>query len=57
MLRSLILAAAGNHTLRTVLASVPGSRGVVRRFVAGDTTDDAVTTLSLIHISEPTRPY
>ena len=48
VLRSLILAAAGNDTLRTVLTSVPGSRGVVRRFVAGDTTDDAVTTAAAL---------
>ena len=48
MLRSLILAAAGNPTLRTVLTSVPGSRGVVRRFVAGDTVDDAVATAAAL---------
>ncbi len=48
MLRSLILAAAGNHTLRTVLTSLPGSRGVVRRFVAGDTTEDAVATAAVL---------
>jgi len=61
-LRSLILAAAGNDTLRTVLTSAPGSRDVVRRFVAGETTDDAVAaaralvadglTVTLDHLGE-----
>lgn len=41
-LRSLILAAAGNDTMRQVLATAPGSRQLVRRFVAGETTADAV---------------
>ncbi|MCA1673250.1 MAG: proline dehydrogenase family protein [Actinobacteria bacterium] len=61
-LRSLILAAAGNDTLRTVLTAAPGSRDVVRRFVAGETTDDAVAaaralvadglTVTLDHLGE-----
>jgi len=41
-LRSLILAAAGNNTIRRVVAGAPVSRDVVRRFVAGETTADAV---------------
>jgi proline dehydrogenase len=41
-LRSLILAAAGNHTVKRLVATAPVSRDVVRRFVAGETTDDAV---------------
>jgi proline dehydrogenase len=41
-LRTLILAAAGNHTIRRAVASAPVSRDVVRRFVAGETTADAV---------------
>jgi proline dehydrogenase len=41
-LRSLILAAAGNDTIRSLVATAPLSRDVVRRFVAGESTDDAV---------------
>jgi proline dehydrogenase len=41
-LRSLILAAAGNDTIRRLVATAPISRDVVRRFVAGETTADAV---------------
>jgi proline dehydrogenase len=41
-LRSLILAAAGNDAVRRTVASAPVSRDVVRRFVAGETTADAV---------------
>lgn len=41
-LRSLILAAAGNDSIRRLVASAPVSREVVRRFVAGETTADAV---------------
>jgi proline dehydrogenase len=42
-LRSLILAAAGNETIRDLVATAPLSRDVVGRFVAGQTVDDAVT--------------
>jgi proline dehydrogenase len=41
-LRSLILAAAGNDTIRDLVAHAPLSRAVVRRFVAGETAADAV---------------
>jgi proline dehydrogenase len=41
-LRSLILAAAGNETIRNVVATAPVSRDVVRRFVAGESLADAV---------------
>jgi proline dehydrogenase len=41
-LRSLILAAAGNDTIRRVVATAPVSRDVVRRFVAGESTAQAV---------------
>ncbi|CRK60222.1 Proline dehydrogenase (Proline oxidase) [Alloactinosynnema sp. L-07] len=41
-LRTLILAAAGNGTIRRVIATAPVSRDVVRRFVAGETTEEAV---------------
>ncbi len=61
-LRSLILAAAGNEAVRNALVSAPGSRDVVRRFVAGPTTSDAVAvatallgdglTVSLAHLGE-----
>ncbi|MGQ0839305.1 proline dehydrogenase family protein [Actinokineospora sp.] len=43
-LRSLILAAARNGAIRRVVATAPVSRDVVRRFVAGETTEDAVAT-------------
>lgn len=61
-LRSLILAAAGNDAVRGALISAPGSRTIVRRFVAGERTDDAVAaaaalvtdgvTVSLAHLGE-----
>jgi proline dehydrogenase len=41
-LRSLILAAAGNDAIRRLVATAPVSRDVVRRFVAGDRTADAI---------------
>ncbi len=41
-LRSLILAAAGNDVIRRLVATAPVSRDVVRRFVAGETTAEAV---------------
>ncbi|GAB2995945.1 proline dehydrogenase family protein [Saccharothrix stipae] len=41
-LRTLILAAAGNDVVRRVVATAPVSRDVVRRFVAGETTADAI---------------
>ncbi|MFL6140814.1 MAG: proline dehydrogenase family protein [Labedaea sp.] len=41
-LRTLILAAAGNQTIRRVVSTAPVSRDVVRRFVAGESTADAV---------------
>jgi proline dehydrogenase len=64
-LRSLILAAAGNDTIRRTVATAPGTRAVVRRFVAGERVDDAVETVrtlaadglhaSLDHLGEDTR--
>jgi proline dehydrogenase len=63
-LRTLILAAAGNHTIRRLVATAPVSRDVVRRFVAGETTADAVEvtrrlvsaglTVTLDHLGEDT---
>ncbi|MFT7836272.1 proline dehydrogenase family protein [Saccharothrix sp. BKS2] len=41
-LRTLILAAAGNGAVRRVVATAPVSRDVVRRFVAGEATADAI---------------
>ena len=41
-LRSLILAAAGNDVIRRVVATAPVSRDVVRRFVAGESTAEAI---------------
>jgi proline dehydrogenase len=41
-LRSLILGAAGNDVIRRLVATTPVSRDVVRRFVAGETTTDAL---------------
>lgn len=44
MLRASILAASRSTRLRSLVEQAPVSRGVVRRFVAGERTDDAVTT-------------
>ncbi|HEY0639748.1 MAG TPA: proline dehydrogenase family protein [Pseudonocardiaceae bacterium] len=63
-LRSLILAAAGNESVKKLVATAPVSRDVVRRFVAGEHTDDAVRatrdlvdaglTVTLDHLGEDT---
>ncbi|WP_305784912.1 proline dehydrogenase family protein [Symbioplanes lichenis] len=42
MLRSVFLAAAGSSRLERLVSSVPVSKGVVRRFVAGAGADDAL---------------
>ena len=42
LLRTLILTAAGSDTIRRLVATAPLSRDVVRRFVAGETTEEAV---------------
>ncbi|MGI8870529.1 MAG: proline dehydrogenase family protein [Mycobacteriales bacterium] len=42
MLRSAILAASRNTRVKHVVATAPVSRNVVRRFVAGESEDDAV---------------
>jgi len=64
MLRSLILAAAGNETVKKAVAGAPISREVVHRFVAGEGIDDAVRaareladkglSASLDHLGEDT---
>lgn len=41
-LRGTVLAAAGNDRLKRALTAAPVSRAVVRRFVAGESTKDAV---------------
>ncbi|NKE63177.1 proline dehydrogenase [Lentzea sp. PSKA42] len=41
-LRALIMAASRNETVRHLVASAPISRDVVKRFVAGESTKDAV---------------
>ncbi|QQQ76104.1 proline dehydrogenase family protein [Saccharothrix sp. 6-C] len=42
--RTSILAAAGNDAVRRLVATAPVTRDVVRRFVAGETTADAIDT-------------
>ena len=42
MLRSVFLAAAGSARLERLVESAPISKGIVRRFVAGSGTDDAL---------------
>src|SRR4051794_32020711 len=42
MLRSVFLAAAGSSRLERLVESAPVAKGVVRRFVAGSGTDDAL---------------
>ena len=64
MLRQVILAASRNSTVKTVVAGAPLSRNVVKRFVAGESVDDAVRatreltaaglTVSLDHLGEDT---
>ena len=64
MLRRTLLAASANARLRTVVASAPLTRNVVARFVAGETTADAVAVAgrllgdgllaSLDHLGEDT---
>jgi proline dehydrogenase len=64
MLRSVILAAARNQRVKRVVAGAPVSRSVVARYVAGESTDDAVRvtrelvarglTVSLDHLGEDT---
>jgi proline dehydrogenase len=64
MLRSVILAAARNERVKRLVATLPISRSVVRRYVAGDSVDDAVRvtrelterglTVSLDHLGEDT---
>ena len=64
MLRSLILAVADNPTVRRLVATAPISRYVVSRFVAGVSTEQAVTvttalvdaglTVTLDHLGEGT---
>lgn len=46
MLRAAILAAAASPRLRDLAAASPLSREVVRRYVAGDTEQDVITTTS-----------
>ena len=65
--RSLILAAAGNQTVKRLVATAPVSRDVVRRFVAGESTEDAVRVtrelvdaglaVSLDHLGEHTTQH
>jgi proline dehydrogenase len=62
VLRSLILAVAGNSTVRRIVATAPVSRYVVDRFVAGVSTEQAVAaaralvvdglTVTLDHLGE-----
>lgn len=65
VLRSLILAAAANPVVRRLVATAPVSRVLVRRFVAGDSTEQAITatatlvrqglTVTLDHLGEGVR--
>src|SRR5690348_14405696 len=64
MLRSAILAAARNHGLKRLVTHAPVTRGVVRRFVAGEGVEDAIRAsrelvghglaVSLDHLGEDT---
>ncbi|MDT7550820.1 MAG: proline dehydrogenase [Actinomycetota bacterium] len=64
MLRDAILAASRNGTVKRVVAGAPLSRSVVKRFVAGESFEDAVAatkklvaggmTVSLDHLGEDT---
>ncbi|MDQ3761654.1 MAG: proline dehydrogenase family protein [Actinomycetota bacterium] len=48
MLRSLILAAAGNPTVRRLVATAPVSRYLVQRFVAGVSTEQVVVATAAL---------
>lgn len=48
VLRSLILAAAGNPTVQRLVATAPVSRYLVRRFVAGVSTEQAVAAATAL---------
>jgi proline dehydrogenase len=48
VLRSLILATAGHPAVRRLVTTAPISRGVVRRFVAGETTEQAVAATAAL---------
>jgi proline dehydrogenase len=64
MLRSVILRAAGDARVKSLVATAPVSRNVVARFVAGESVDDAVRAtrgligdglrVSLDHLGEDT---
>jgi proline dehydrogenase len=64
VLRALVLAAARSEHVRSLVTHAPVSRGLVRRFVAGSTVDDAIATtrdlqgeglqVSLDHLGEDT---
>jgi proline dehydrogenase len=64
VIRQVILAASRNGTVKKIVAGAPLSRSVVKRFVAGETVEDAVRatrelidaglTVSLDHLGEDT---
>jgi proline dehydrogenase len=45
MLRSVFLAAAGSSRLERLVGAVPASRSLVRRFIAGDDAEEALTAV------------
>lgn len=48
MLRSAILAASGSDLIRRMIVTAPGTRSVVRRFVAGESLDEAVAVATTL---------
>ena len=42
MLRKALMAAAASERVRDVVTSAPGARGIVDRYVAGESSEDAV---------------
>ncbi|MFL6288816.1 MAG: proline dehydrogenase family protein [Actinomycetes bacterium] len=46
MLRGALLSLAGSKAIREIVTSAPGISGVVTRFAAGDSDDDAIRTTS-----------
>ncbi len=51
MLRDTVLALAAGDTMKGFVTSMPVSAGIVSRFVAGETVDDAVDTVSSLAAS------
>ena len=48
MLRKALMAAAASERVRDVVTSAPGARGIVDRYVAGESSEDAVAVARVL---------